>query len=343
MNSEKAILKTFKNLKQQTTPIWLMRQAGRYLPEYREIRKNAGSFLDLCYNPELACTVTLQPITRFGFDASIIFSDILVIPDAMGMDVTFVVGEGPQLKAIKGIEDINNLTTDIGESLEKVYQAIKLTKAALPNNTTMIGFAGSPWTIATYMIEGKGSKDFALTKKMAYTAPDIFSKMIDKLIISIADHLINQIDAGAELLQVFDSWSSALDYDNFIKWVIEPTKKIISLVKAKHPLIPIIGFPKNAGMFYKIYAEQTGIDGISIDANLPYEYIEDNLKNKLVIQGNIDPVYLLGNAETLKRKIIQTLDHLHCNQYIFNLGHGIIKETPIENVELLVSTIREYK
>jgi uroporphyrinogen decarboxylase len=343
-NSNKLLLKKFCENNDANIPIWLMRQAGRYLPEYRKVREHAGNFLDLCYNPELATEVTIQPITRFGFDASIIFSDILVIPHAMGMKVEFLSGEGPVLEAITQESDIDKLDNkNIIEKLDKVYQAISLTKSNLPSTTTLIGFAGSPWTIATYMIEGKGSKDFSKAKNMAYLHEKIFSKLIEKLVNAISTHLILQIKAGAEVVQIFDSWCGVLNPINFQKWVIDPTAKIVANVKQQYPNIPFIGFPKGAGLFYKKYVEETRIDGVSIDANLPLDYIQKNLINNITIQGNLDPIYLLSDKQILKNQVLNTLKNLNNQKYIFNLGHGIIKETPIENVEYMIELIRDYK
>jgi uroporphyrinogen decarboxylase len=339
----KPMLEIFKKNKTDKTPIWLMRQAGRYMEEYRKTRKSAGSFLDLCYNPELASEVTLQPIRKFDFDAAIIFSDILVIPDAMGVKVNFVEGEGPRLEKINDLQSIKRLTTDIEEKLNPVYLAIENVKKSLPNNTSLIGFTGSPWTITTYMIEGGSSKDFSNVKKMAYLQPEIFTILIDKLVKTISNHLINQIKSGAEIVMLFDSWSGVLNIDNFYKWVIEPTKKIVENVKKIYPNIPIIGFPKNANMLYGDFIEHTKVDGVSLDSNLSYKYIRENIKNKVIIQGNLDPIYLLGDKEILKNKIYETLDNLSGDNYIFNLGHGVIKETPEDNVKFLVDTVRNYK
>jgi uroporphyrinogen decarboxylase len=339
----KPMLEIFKKNKTDNIPIWLMRQAGRYMEEYRKTRKTAGSFLDLCYNPELACEVTLQPIKKFGFDAAIIFSDILVIPDAMGIKVNFIEGEGPRLEKIQDLQSINRLTTNIEEKLNPVYLAIEHVKKSLPNEISLIGFTGSPWTIATYMIEGGSSKDFFNVKKMAYLNSNMFNLLIDKLIITISNHLINQIKSGAEIVMLFDSWSGVLDSENFYKWVIEPTKKIVENVKKSYPNIPIIGFPKNANMLYEDFIKHTKIDGVSLDANLPYKYIRENIKNKIVIQGNLDPIYLVGDRDILKKKIYETLDNLADDDYIFNLGHGVLKETPEDNVKFLVDIVRNYK
>jgi uroporphyrinogen decarboxylase len=340
----KTLKNTFLNKKNEKIPVWLMRQAGRYLPEYRKIRENIGSFLEFCYNPELAAEVTLQPIRRFNFDAAIIFSDILVIPDALGMEVRFEKNEGPKLKSLSTEKEINNLNKNrITERLDKVYEAIKIVKNELPKNTTLIGFAGSPWTIATYMIQGGSSKDFQEIKKMAYFEEKTFKKLIDILVESISIHLINQIEAGAEVIQLFDSWAGVLSKEQFFKWVIEPTKEIITNIREKYPNIPIIGFPRLAGIFYKDYLEQTQVNALSTDFIMPTEWIKNNLSGYTIIQGNLDPILLLGDQKILKENLDRILSDLANQRYIFNLGHGILPSTPIENVEFLVDTIRNYK
>jgi uroporphyrinogen decarboxylase len=338
----KPMLEIFKKNKTDKTPIWLMRQAGRYMEEYRKTRKSAGSFLDLCYNPELAAEVTLQPIRKFGFDAAIIFSDILVIPDAMGVKVNFVEGEGPRLEKIIDLQSINRLKVDIEEKLNPVYLAIENVKKSLSNNTSLIGFAGSPWTVATYMIEGGSSKDFFNVKKMAYLNEKNFTVLIDKLVLTISNHLINQIKSGAEIVMLFDSWAGVLNHDNFFKWVIEPTRKIVENVKKAYPDVPVIGFPKNANILYEDFLAHTKVDGVSLDSNLSYKYIKNNIKGRAVIQGNLDPIYLLADRDILKSKIYETLDNLSGDDYIFNLGHGVVKETPEDNVRFLIDTVRNY-
>ncbi len=342
MNNIPLMLAIFK-AKTIKPPIWLMRQAGRYMIEYQEVRKKAGGFLSLCYNPLLAAEVTLQPVKRFDVDGAIIFSDILVIPHAMGMKVEFVNQEGPKLERLTSLDDILGLNLEIEEKLTSIYQAISLVKKELSPNKVLIGFAGAPWTIATYMLEGGSSKDFALTKKMAYLQPEIFSLLIDKLIASVSLHLIKQIEAGAQIVQIFDSWSSLLDEHNFKKWVVAPTKKIVSNIKKLYPEVPIIGFAKGVGLFYSDYVDNTAIDGVSIDANLPDEYIKNQLFNKpVVLQGNLDPIYLLADRQTLKKQVEKVLKTFAGTKHIFNLGHGVMKETPVENVDYLIKLIRDY-
>jgi uroporphyrinogen decarboxylase len=336
------MLEVFKQPHPTRTPIWLMRQAGRYMSEYQQVRQKAGGFLSLCYNSDLAAEVTLQPIKKFDLDAAIIFSDILVIPHAMGMKVEFINQEGPKLERIKNLDDILHLNLEIEEKLNSVYEAIKISRRELSQDKALIGFVGAPWTIATYMLEGGGSKDFSLTKKMAYLHPEIFTLLIDKLITTISLHLIKQIQAGAQIVQIFDSWASLLDQHNFQQWVINPTKKIVSNIKKIYPDVPIIGFAKGVGIFYSDYIDHTLVDGVSIDANLADAYIKNNLvKKKVVLQGNLDPIYLLADKETLKKQVEKVLKTFSGTNHIFNLGHGVMKETQVENVDYLVKLIRD--
>ena len=247
-----------------------MRQAGRYLPEYRETRRQAGSFLDLCYNPELATEVTLQPLRRYNFDAAILFSDILVVPDALGQKVTFQEGEGPMLPPLRSQDDINKLSLDrLANHLRPVFETVSKLSKAIPETTTLIGFAGAPWTVATYMVEGSGSKDFVETKKMAYGQPKVFKALIDLLVQATGDYLLEQIRQGAEVIQLFDSWAGTLPEDQFAQWVIEPTKALVARLKATYPNVPVIGFPRGAGALYEAYADQTGVDAVSLDTGIP--------------------------------------------------------------------------
>lgn len=332
-------LKTLSGKTEKKIPVWFMRQAGRYLPEYMEVRNSTSNFLEFCYTPSKAAEVTLQPIRRFDFDAAIIFSDILVIPDALGMDVKFVKNEGPVLEAIKEQSDIKKLKFN-EDFLNPVYEAISLTRDKLPKDKSLIGFSGAPWTLATYMIEGGGSKDYFATKKFSYQNEDDFSNLIDILSDSVTKHLINQINAGADALQIFDSWSGVLTEYQFEKWVIKPAAKIISEIKKQFPDVPVIGFPKGAGVFYKKYAEVTGINAISFDQNMPCGWIKDNIN--ITVQGNLDPIALAFSKEKAldsTKKIIETFKD---KPFIFNLGHGIIPQTPIENVEEVVKFVKNY-
>ena len=341
--TDKPFLKALKRQKVDHIPFWFMRQAGRYLPEYRDLREKAGGFLDMAYNPDFATEVTLQPIRRFGMDAAIIFSDILVIPHALGQDLSFVHGEGPKL----GPYNFNKLGYDNFDSiLNPVYQALEKTKKSLSNegfkNTALIGFAGAPWTVATYMIEGGSSRDFLKIKTMAYKNPEEFSKLINLLIEATSKYLINQIKAGAEAIQIFDSWASALDHTQFFKWVIEPNAAIVKKIRIAFPEIPIIGFPRAVGPNYIPFANITGVDAIGIDPQIDPAWAAKNIQPKITVQGNLDPLCLLAGGKILEdtaRNILQTLGN---GPFIFNLGHGIHKDTPPEHVEFLVKIIREH-
>lgn len=340
---KKPFLQVLKHEKTDKVPFWFMRQAGRYLPEYMALRAKAGSFLNMAYNPDFACEVTMQPIRRFGMDAAIIFSDILVIPHALGQHLEFAQGEGPKL----GPYDFNTLNFDnFYSTLSPVYQALKNTRSALKTegfeNTALIGFAGSPWTVATYMIEGGGSKEFLRVKTMAYSKPDEFQKLIDLLIEATSAYLIKQIEAGAEAIQIFDSWASALDHQQFLKWVVKPNALIVSKIKAVYPDIPVIGFPRAVGANYEIFAKETGVQGLSIDQQIDPAWAAKRLQPFVTVQGNLDPVCLIAGGEALTSAAKYILDQLGSGPFIFNLGHGINKDTPVENVELLVKMIKNY-
>ncbi len=326
------------------TPFWLMRQAGRYLPEYKELRAKAGSFLDLAYNPDFAIEVTMQPLRRYGMDAAILFSDILVVPHALGQNLEFVTGEGPKLNPIRDLDSLSKLKFN-DEVLEPVYEAVagirQQMKAENFHETALIGFAGAPWTVATYMVEGGSSRDFSNTKKWAYSDPDGFAKLIDLITNTTIHYLGRQIEAGAEVLQIFDSWAGALDEDQFKRWVIEPTVKIVRELNEKYPDIPIIGFPKGAGVLYQNYANETGVAALGLDSGVPMDFAK-TLQKALPVQGNLDPVCLLTGGDALKQSAEKIINALSDGPFIFNLGHGIIKETPPEHVEQLAEIIRDY-
>lgn len=322
-------------------PVWLMRQAGRYLPEYREVRAEAGSFLNLCYNPEKATEVTLQPIRRYGFDAAILFSDILVVPDALGQKVEFVEGEGPKLEPVRNAAEAAKLSENwMHQRLEPVYEAVGRIRGALPHDVALIGFAGAPWTVATYMVEGGSSKDFAHTKKFAYSDPDGFQDMINLVADSTADYLATQVESGAETVQIFDSWAGVLPDDQFRRWIIEPTKRLVARFRAQHPDIPVIGFPRGAGLMYPEYIETTGVTAVGLDTTMPLEWARDNLQTRCPVQGNLDPQILLTGGATLDAAVDRIVETLGQGAFVFNLGHGIVKETPPENVERLMNRLR---
>jgi uroporphyrinogen decarboxylase len=318
-------------------PIWIMRQAGRYLPEYREIRSGVKNFLDLCYNPKLASEVTLQPIERFGFDAAIIFSDILVIPDALGMDVKFVKNEGPKL----GDLDINQLNIDNIEShLAPVFETLSLTRSKLEKGKDLIGFCGAPWTLACYMIEGGGSKNFEKTRRFAIEREEEFSKLIEILTTSLIQYLSLQIQAGADIVKIFDSWASVLPPKELQKWVINPTKKIVAEIGKKHPSTPVISFPRGIGTNYKNFASEVNSNAIAIDQNIDRKWVKENLNNS-VIQGNLDNVLLaFGSKKEIETEVRSILEDFSDVPFVFNLGHGILPPTPIENVELVLKLVR---
>lgn len=332
----KKIIEVIQNNLENYTPIWLMRQAGRYLPEYREIRGKTSSFLEMCYTPELAKTVTLQPIKRFDFDAAIIFSDILVVPQAMGVDLRFEEGVGP----ILGKCNIESLNESVKTKLEPVYEAISMTRAELDQDKALIGFAGAPWTLASYIIEQGSSKDFQASKTFMVNQPEQFALIMAKLEKAVASHLIEQIKAGADMVQLFDSWAGALNAYEFRNWVIAPAARIVKQVKDAYPNIPFIGFPKGAGVLYKEYAINTGIDVIGVDQNMPIEWVRDNLAQDMKIQGNLDPIYLLSEDKDLIKREINRIKNTLAKPFIFNLGHGILPATPLENVQILVDMIR---
>ena len=339
--ADKKLLRALAGEMQPSPPIWLMRQAGRYLPEYREVRAKAGSFLDLCYTPKLAAEVTLQPIRRYGFDAAILFSDILVVPHGLGQDVWFVENEGPKLAPIKAVGDFDLLDpSGMLDRLAPVYRTVETLAASLSAETALIGFAGAPWTVACYMVEGGGSRDFAAVKSLSYRDPEMFAALIDIIVETTAGHLCAQISAGAEVVQIFDSWAGVLPEAAFRRWIIEPTKRLVSLVRDSHPETPIIGFPRGAGILYEDYAAQTGVTAVSLDTTVPAAWAAATLQPKMPVQGNLDPAALLAGGDGLVDGVEALLETLGAGPFIFNLGHGIIKETPPEHVAALVARVR---
>ena len=320
-------------------PLWMMRQAGRYLPEYRETRKRAGSFLDLCYNPDLAVEVTLQPIERFGFDASILFSDILVVPHALGRDVRFEEGRGPLLTPITAAE-ISALDGETFHvNLEPVYETVRRLRAKLPDETTLIGFCGAPWTVATYMIAGHGTPDQTPARLFAYREPVAFQQLLKVLADHSAAYLIRQIEAGADVVQIFDSWSGVLDDTSFDLFCVAPVAEIVRQVKAVHPDVPIIGFPKGAGARYQSYRQKTGVTGLGIDWTVPLAAAKA-LQAGGAVQGNLDPLRLVAGGKALSDGVDAILKTLGDGPLIFNLGHGITPETPVAHVEAMVKQVR---
>jgi len=340
MKNDKPFLQVLGSESLDRPPFWMMRQAGRYLPEYRELRAEKGGFLAMALDPKAAAEITLQPLRRFGMDAAILFSDILTVPMALGQDLKFEAGEGPVL----GPLDIHRLDYN-SAAVQPVFDAVSEIRSQMSHEgfdqTALIGFAGAPWTVATYMVEGRGSKDYAKVKAMAYGQPEIFGKLMDKLVEATADYLIAQANAGAEVLQIFDSWAGALDPHGFQHQVIEPTKRIVEKIKAVHPNIPIIGFPRGAGVHARAYVEQTGVDAIAMDSLMCTKWAKANLQSLMPVQGCLDPMRLLAGGEGLKQATRKIMRDFSGAPHIFNLGHGIHKETPIKHVEQMVKVLRE--
>lgn len=341
-SNSRRFLMPFARRPTKTPPIWLMRQAGRYLPEYRQVRTRAGGFLDLCYNPELASEVTLQPIRRFGFDAAILFSDILVVPHALGQKVWFVEGEGPRLESITKVSDLARLDVlQMGTKLFPIYETVDRTRQALPPDVALIGFCGAPWTVATYMVCGRGTPDQADARLWAYRDPAGFSQLIDIVTEASIEYLDGQVVAGADALQVFDSWAGSLPDTEFDRWVVEPTKRIVRELKARHPEVPIIGFPRGAGEKMAHYVRETGVDGVSCDTSVSVGAMAGlSDREDVVVQGNLDPLLLVAGGDALEARVRQILGGLRGRRFIFNLGHGIVPQTPPEHVARLVELIR---
>lgn len=345
MRSERRrFLRVFAGEAVSPPPIWLMRQAGRYLPEYRATRDEAGSFLDLCYNPKLAAEVTLQPIRRYGFDASILFADILVVPDALGQPVRFEAGEGPRLDPITDEAGLSRLDPGAtGAKFGLICETVSRLRAALPDETALIGFCGAPWTVATYMVGGQGSSDQAEARAWAYRDADGFSTLIDILVATSIEYLSAQVTAGADALQIFDSWAGSLPDDQFARWVIDPTRTMVEALKLRHPGVPIIGFPRGAGASTAEFVTATGVDGVSCDTSMPLCAMRELAELDVVVQGNLDPLLLVAGGEALDRRVDEILAAMKGRRHIFNLGHGIVPQTPPENVARLVERIRRVR
>ena len=322
-------------------PVWLMRQAGRYLPEYRAVRAKVPSFLDLCFTPELAAEVTLQPIRRFGFDAAIIFSDILVIPHALGRSVRFEAGEGPRLDPLDTPEKVTTLSrqADFGK-LEPVFEALALVRNELASDVALIGFCGAPWTVATYMVAGHGTPDQAPARMMAYRHPEAFGEIIDVLVESSIRYLLRQLKAGADALQIFDTWAGVLAGEEFDRWCIEPARRIVARLRKRKPDAKIIGFPRGAGALLPAYVDATGVDAVSIDWTAEPSLIRTQVQNRVAVQGNLDPLVLIAGGKALDAAVDDVLANYAQGRLIFNLGHGIQPETPIAHVEQMIARAR---
>ena len=342
--SAKPLLDVLSGPRQRVPPIWMMRQAGRYLPEYREVRAKAGGFLDLCFTPDLACEVTLQPIRRFGFDAAIIFSDILVIPHALGRAVRFEIGEGPRLDPLDTPDKIAALARQADfAKLEPVFEALRRVRGALAPEVALIGFCGAPWTVATYMVAGQGTPDQAPARMMAYQHPNAFSEIIDALVENSILYLLRQLEAGADALQIFDTWAGVLPPREFQRWSIGPTRRIVEGVRAKVPDANIIGFPRGASALLADYVEVTGVDAVSIDWTAEPQMIRERVQSKVAVQGNLDPLALVAGGAALDRAIDDVFSSYADGRLIFNLGHGILPETSISHVEQMVRRVRDYR
>ncbi|MFW5681050.1 MAG: uroporphyrinogen decarboxylase [Pseudomonadota bacterium] len=337
----KTLLEALAGRRQTTPPVWLMRQAGRYLPEYRQVRAEAGSFLDLCYRPDLATEVTLQPIRRYGLDAAILFSDILVVPHALGRRLWFVENEGPKLEPIEDAATIERLDpTAIHDHLAPVYETVERIRAALPENVALIGFSGAPWTLACYMIEGQGSKEFMRTRAFAAREPEAFQRLIDVLERAIAAYLCRQIEAGAEVVKLFDSWAGVLAPEGFERWCRDPIARIVHAVKTRHPDTPMIAFPRGVGANYAAFAEAVPVEGLALDTAVPMDWAARTLSPKVTLQGNLDPVTLMVGGEALDRAVDRILAAMADRPHVFNLGHGILQWTEPDHVTRLLERLK---
>ena len=339
------MLDVLANKTARQTPIWLMRQAGRYLPEYRNIRAKAGSFLDLCFTPELAAEVTLQPVRRFGFDAAILFSDILVVPYALGQKLTFEAGEGPRLSpAIASTEVLDKLAADVDMSLlAPVLETIGRVRAGLPHDAVLLGFCGAPWTVATYMVAGFGTPDQAPARVFAYRDPDGFKRLIDILIRASIEYLAAQFHAGVDAVQLFDTWAGVLGPEEFSRWCTQPAKRIVAGLRERVPGARIIGFPRGAGTSLVSYVEKVSFDAIGLDWMIDRRFARDEIQSRKPVQGNLDPMALLAGGAALDREIDAVLESFSGRPFIFNLGHGILPETPIPHVERMIGRVRRLR
>ena len=339
--NDKRLLRALRGAPIDRYPFWFMRQAGRYLPEYRALRTKAGSFLDLCFNPDLATEVTVQPIRRYGMDAAILFSDILVIPWALGQELAFQEGEGPKLPPIRDRTGLTLLATELDITrLEPVYQTIRQVREILPAETALIGFAGAPWTVATYMVEGGSSRDFKHARQWFTDDPTGFGALIDRLTAATIRHLAAQVDAGVEVVQLFDSWAGALTGEAFDRWVIEPARTIVSALKARFPEVPIIGFPRGAGTQHRSYGERTGVDALSIETGLSLTWAREQLQPIVAVQGNLDPAILIAGGSALDTAVDEIVADLGRGRFVFNLGHGVLPETPVGHVAQVADRLR---
>ena len=340
---DKPLLAVLRGERCKPVPMWMMRQAGRYLPEYRQLRQEKGSFLDLVYDSNTAAEITLQPLRRFpALDAAILFSDILIVPFAIGQNLSFVTGEGPRLTPSLVTADLDSLT-GYSARLDPIYETVRQVKAALDPDKTLIGFAGSPWTVATYMVAGQGSREQAETRRLAYADPGKFGEIVARIETVTLDYLSGQIEAGAEALQLFDSWAGSLSPAQFERWVIAPTARLVGALKKRYPNVPVIGFPKGAGGKLGAYARETGVSAIGLDETVDPLWAAKELPAKLPLQGNLDPLALIAGGDELDGAAARILDAFANRPHIFNLGHGILPDTPIAHVEQLIRLVKGGK
>lgn len=335
------ILETLKGVNLSRRPVWLMRQAGRYLPEYRALRAEKGGFLELVYDSEAAAEITIQPIRRFGFDGAILFSDILIVPYAMGQDLAFLAGEGPRLSP-RLVDTALSALQAVPERLAPIYATVERVKARIGPETTLLGFAGSPWTVATYMVAGEGSRDHHETRAYAYRDPQAFQAIIDAIVAVTIEYLAGQVEAGAEALQLFDSWAGSLAPREFERWVIAPNQKIAAAIQARYPHVPVIGFPKGAGEKLAAYARETGVNAVGVDETIDPVWAARELPEGMPVQGNLDPLLLLSGGAELETQTLRVLEAFAGRPHVFNLGHGIGQFTPIAHVEQLLATVRGW-
>jgi uroporphyrinogen decarboxylase len=339
--STKPLLRALRGERLERPPWWLMRQAGRYLPEYRALRAQARDFVDFCLNPDLATEATLQPVRRFGMDAAIIFADILLVPQVLGQKLSFG-DDGPRLEPLEETTGTKGLRLEGAVSrLDPVCETIRRSRAALPTETALIGFAGAPWTVATYMVEGGGSRDFQRIKSWAYRDPSGFQALIDLLTEATIGYLSAQISAGAEVVQLFDSWAGVLPEEGFQRWVIGPTRQITAALRERFPEVPIIGFPRGAGLLYKRYAIEAGVSAVGLDTVVPRDFARERLQSRLAVQGNLDPVLLIVGGGALEQAVVDLRAVLGGGPFVFNLGHGVLPQTPPENVAALARLLSQ--
>lgn len=337
--SRKVLLRVLGGERIDPPPMWLMRQAGRYLPEYRQLREEKGSFLDLVYDSEAAAEVTLQPLERFDFDAAILFSDILIVPFAIGQNLTFVAGEGPRLTPTLAGSGLESLA-EYPARLDPIYETVRKVRSRLSPDVALIGFAGAPWTVATYMVAGEGSRDQSESRRLAYSDPGRIGAIVERIEEMTLDYLCGQVEAGVEAVQLFDSWAGSLAPRQFEEWVIAPTARLVGRFRERHPSVPIIGFPKGAGGKLSAYASETGVDAVGIDETVDPAWAHRELADGLPVQGNLDPLALVTGGEQMRVDVRHVLDAFRERPHIFNLGHGILQDTPVDHVEQLVRLVK---